>query len=353
MTDTLSLWSDRIRAAAADGSALCLRGGGSKDFYGGPPRGEAFDTRAHAGIVAYEPTELYVTARCGTPLVELEAVLAAKGQFLAFEPPRFSGATVGGMLAAGLSGPRRAAAGAVRDFVLGVKLIDGEGRLLSFGGQVMKNVAGYDLSRLMAGSMGCLGLIAEVSLKVLPKPVAEVTLRFEMPQANALEALNAWGGKPLPVTASCWQAGLLTLRLSGARAAVQAARGKLGGEALGEAEAAAFWEARRDISDAFFAGPEPLWRLSVPSVAPVLDEAQSVEWGGAQRWWRSGRPAAELRALAERAGGHATLFRRGGRGDDVFPFHPPAPAILGLHRRLKEAFDPKGILNPGRLMADL
>ncbi len=356
MADVLNQWSERIRTAAAEGRALCLRGGGSKDFYGGKPRGEVVDTRQHAGIVDHEPTELYVTARCGTPLAELESVLAAKGQCLAFEPPRLPGATVGGMVAAGLSGPRRAAAGAVRDFVLGVKVVDGEGRILSFGGQVMKNVAGYDLSRLMAGSLGVLALVAEVSLKVLPKPVAEATLRFEMPQEHALENLNAWAGKPLPVSASCWHDGLLTLRLSGARAAVGAARERLGGEVLDESAARDFWAGRRDLADACFAGPEPLWRLSLPSVAPVIDEAQSVEWGGAQRWWRTGRPAAEVRAAAEKAGGHATLFRRGA-GDDgdggVAPFHPLAPAVLLLHKRLKRAFDPGGILNPGRLHPEL
>ncbi|HNH35703.1 MAG TPA: glycolate oxidase subunit GlcE [Rhodocyclaceae bacterium] len=353
MAELLAQWGERIRAAADEGRALRLRGGGSKDFYGGEPRGEVFDTAGHAGVVAYEPTELYVTARCGTPLAELESVLGGKGQFLACEPPRLPGATVGGTVAAGLSGPRRATAGAVRDFVLGVKLLDGEGRLLTFGGQVMKNVAGYDVSRLVAGSMGTLALIAEVSLKVLPRPVAEATLRFEMPQANALEDLNAWAGRPLPISGSCWQDGLLTLRLSGARAAVDSARAKLGGEALDEAAARAFWDGRRDLTDGFFAGPDPVWRLSLPSVAPVVDAAQGVEWGGALRWWRTGRPAAEVRALAAKAGGHATLFRRGGHEEDAPPFHPLPPAVLALHERLKRAFDPKGILNPGRLHPEL
>jgi len=344
---------ERVRDAAARGVPLRLRGGGSKDFYGGAPRGEVLDTREHAGIVAYEPTELVVTARCGTRLAELEGALAAQGQMLAFEPPHFGdAATLGGCVAAGLSGPRRAAAGAVRDFVLGARIIDGSGRELAFGGQVMKNVAGYDVSRLLAGSLGTLGLILEVSLKVLPRPAAECTLRLELPQDKAIESLNRWAGMPLPLSASAWREGELCVRLSGAERAVQAAAQKLGGEALGAVHAGRFWSGIREQSDPYFAGDAPLWRLSVPSAAAPLELAGEllVEWGGALRWLRSAADAVTVRAAAARAGGHATLFRGGDKSAGVFA--PLAPGLLRLHRELKAAFDPAGVLNPGRLHPD-
>jgi glycolate oxidase FAD binding subunit len=343
----------RILAASRE-RPLRIRGGGSKDFYGGEPRGEVLDTRGHAGIVSYEPTELVITAKAGTPLADIEAALAAQGQFLACEPPSFGGAaTVGGLVAAGLSGPRRAAVGAVRDFVLGIRLMDGEGRELGFGGQVMKNVAGYDVSRLMAGSLGSLGLILEASIKVLPRPVAELTLRFELPQAKALENLNAWAGQPLPISASAWHDGVLSLRLSGARAAVAAARGRLGGEVAADDAADAFWADLREQRLEFFAGGEPLWRLSLPSVAGPLDlpGGQLIEWGGAQRWWRGGLAPARLRELAGRAGGHAVQFRGGDRTGSVF--QPLPPALMLLHRQLRAAFDPRGVFDGGRLYPDL
>lgn len=348
MNDLTEQFIERIAAASAD-KPLRIRGGGSKDFYGEMPRGEILDTRGHCGIVAYEPTELVITARCGTPLAEIEAALAKQNQFLAFEPPSFGdGATIGGVVAAGLSGPRRAAVGALRDFVLGVTILDGESRRLTFGGTVMKNVAGYDVSRLIAGSMGTLGLILEVSLKVLPRPVAETTLRFDMPQTKALEATNAWAGQPLPVSATCWHDNVLTLRLSGARAAVAAAREKLGGELV--AESAAFWSDLREQRHAFFAGDEALWRLSIPSVAPPLGlpGAQLIEWGGSQRWLRGDAEA--VRAAAAGAGGHATLFRSGDKSAGVF--QPLSPALMQIHRQLKTAFDPRGVFNPGRLYPD-
>ena len=228
---------DDFRARILERKPLRLKGGGSKDFYGGPLAGEVLDTRSYSGIVSYEPTELVVTARCGTSLEELESALAERRQFLACEPPCFGTATVGGAVAAGLSGPRRAAVGSLRDFVLGVKIMDGEGRVLRFGGEVMKNVAGFDVSRAIAGSLGTLGLILEVSLKVLPLPVGDATLRFELPQDKALEAMNRWAGQPLPLVATCWQDGMLTLRLSGAQAAVASAVARLGGEPLADAVA--------------------------------------------------------------------------------------------------------------------
>jgi glycolate oxidase FAD binding subunit len=342
-----------IREAAESERPLRLRGGGTKDFYGGEPRGQPLDTRGCAGIVAYEPSELVVTARGGTPLAELESALAANGQMLAFEPPHFGeGATLGGCVAAGLSGPRRASAGALRDYVLGTRLIDGRGRVLAFGGQVMKNVAGYDVSRLVAGSLGTLGLIAEVSLKVLPMPAAERTLRLELPQAQAIEQMNRWAGMPLAISATAWLQGTLTLRLSGAPSALQAAGRRIGGERLGEVEANAFWRDLREQRAPFFAGEAPLWRLSVPAATPplALPGAQLMEWNGALRWYRSAGTAQQMREAARRVGGHATLFRSNDRSCGVFAELPPV--LERLHRGLKAVFDPAGILNRGRLYAD-
>lgn len=344
-------FQERIRAAAAERRALRLRGGGSKDFYGNAARGELLDTRPYAGIVSYEPSELVLTARCGTSLVEVQDSLEKQGQMLAFEPPHFgAGATLGGCVAAGLSGPRRASAGALRDFVLGTRIIDGRGRLLSFGGQVMKNVAGYDLSRLLAGSLGTLGLIAEVSLKVLPRPQAELTLEFEMPEARAIETMNRCAGRPLPVSASAWHDGRLALRLSGAPSALRAAAGKLGGETIDDA---GFWTSLREQAAPFFAGDAPLWRLSLPAgTQPLgLPGDQFLEWNGALRWLRSNADAATIRAAAAQAGGHATLFRA--QEKPAGAFAPLAPASARLHRELKAVFDPSGILNPGRLYPEL
>ena len=354
MQNVVAQYAERIRAAAAGKKPLRLRGGGTKDFYGQALQGEILDTRAYAGIVAYEPSELVVTVRCGTPLAELEAALGAQGQQLAFEPPHFgSGATVGGMIAAGLSGPRRQAAGAVRDFVLGVRLLDGRGDDLSFGGQVMKNVAGYDVSRPMAGTLGTLGMILEVSLKVLPRPFAEATLRLELPQDKAIEMLNHWGGQPLPISASAWEGGELALRLSGAASAIEAARATIGGEAMDEAQAQAYWRGIREQTVAFFAGDKPLWRLSLPSVAPplALPGEELIEWGGAQRWLASNADARTVREAAAQARGHATLFRAADKSAGVFT--PLAPTLAKIHSKLKQAFDPSGIFNPGRMYPDL
>jgi glycolate oxidase FAD binding subunit len=341
---TLQALTDRIRDAADRKTALRLRGGGSKDFFGNAPRGEVLDTRGYAGIVAYEPSELVLTARCGTPLLEVERALAGHGQCLPFEPPHFGAATFGGCIAAGLSGPRRASAGALRDFVLGVKLVDGRGRVLQFGGQVMKNVAGYDISRLVAGSLGTLGLIAEASMKVLPRAPLERTLRLEMDEPAALEAMSRWAGEPLAVSATAWHAGVLHVRLSGSAPAVEAAARRIGG-----AEAGFDWSALREQAHPFFAGAAPLWRLSVPSVTPPLGGAPLLEWGGALRWVRG--EGKGLRDSAKRAGGHATLFRAADK--TVGAFQPLEPVVLRLHRELKSAFDPAGVLNPGRLYAEL
>lgn len=344
---------EEFRSRILERKPLRLRGGGSKDFYGGALAGDVLDTRGYSGILAYEPTELVITARAGTPLSEIKSALAERRQVMPCEPPLFGEATLGGVVAAGLSGPRRATAGSLRDFVLGIKLMDGEGRELNFGGQVMKNVAGFDVSRVIAGSLGTLGLILDVSLKVLPLPAAEATLRFEMPQDKGLDAMNRWAGQPVPLAATCWQDGVLTVRLSGAQAAVTAACEKLGGERLAEPDAEHFWTALREQTSGFFAGEAPLWRLSVPSVTPPLELAGAmlIEWGGAQRWLRGDVDAVSLRAIATKAGGHATLFRGGDKGVGVFTALP-AP-LMEVHRRLKQRFDPYGVFNPGRLYPEL
>lgn len=367
----LQILIDRVQTAQAAGAQLCIRGGGSKDFYGEAPLGEVLDTRLLEGISSYEPTELVVTARCGTRLADLEAALAEKGQCLAFEPPHFAGAdgaddaTVGGMVAAGLAGPARAAVGGVRDFVLGATVLNGRGEVLSFGGQVMKNVAGYDVSRLLAGSMGTLGVIAEVSLKVLPIAPATATVRFELDEATALAKLNAWGGQPLPINASAWWDGALLLRLRGALAAVQAALATMkqqGGTVIDPEHAAPFWAGLRDQGDEFFTRAaaavrgDPtmvLWRLSVPQTAAPLSLAgeQLIEWGGAQRWLLSSHAPAQVRDAATQAGGHATMFRAQDKSPGVFaPLQSPLDQI---HRDLKKSFDPTGLFNPGRLYPGL
>jgi glycolate oxidase FAD binding subunit len=373
---------DAVRQAAADGRTLRLRGGGTKDFWGQSLTGDVLDTRAYQGIVSYEPSELVITARCGTPLAELEAALAEKGQCLAFEPPHFGqgseqGATVGGMVAAGLSGPARATAGAVRDYVLGARFINGLGEHLTFGGQVMKNVAGYDVSRLMAGSWGTLGLVTEVSLKVLPVAPAEATLMIAgLAQGRALDLLHRWGGQPLPLNASAWVrdttaqpvADYLFVRLRGAVAAVQSAIGKMSADAtalgaqvlqMAHAQAAQDWRASGEQTLQFFDAPSPdacLWRLSVPQTAPVLDLpfASYVEWQGAQRWlWAPASAAVALRELAQSVGGHATLFRASAAHPEVDKaagVNTPLDAVQQrVQQQLQKQFDPKGVFATGRL----
>jgi glycolate oxidase FAD binding subunit len=362
---------EQVQAATAARQPLRIVGGDSKSFYGTPMQGgETLSTASWSGIVNHEPTELVVTVRAGTPLAELEAALAEKGQCLPFEPPHFGpGGTVGGMVAAGLAGPSRAGAGGVRDYVLGVQFINGQGEWLTFGGQVMKNVAGYDISRAMAGSMGTLGVITDVSLKVLPFAPAEATLVFKLSQHDALEQLHRWGGQPLPLNASCWVKDtteadapeLLFVRLRGAVAAVEAACERMlrevDGRRMDNAQAGPDWTACRDQTLPFFAAPSPdlcLWRLSLPQTAPVLDlpYAQFIEWQGAQRWlWAPASAATELRAAAAAAKGHATLFRASADGaPGVHRFDRQSAALATIAQRLRAAFDPAGIFNPGRMV---
>ncbi len=351
MNDTVSAWRERIRAASAAHAPLRLVGGGTKDFYGQELIGERFDTTVHRGIVDYDPAEMVITARCGTPLVEIEQALARERQMLAFEPPHFgSNASLGGCIAAGLSGPRRPYAGAVRDVVLGVRLLDGRGDDLSFGGRVMKNVAGFDVSRLIAGSLGTLGVIVEVSLRCLPCPKVEMTIAQEIGVDDALRRFNEWGGMPLPITATCWDGGRATIRLSGAESAVANSARRIGGEPL--PDAATFWADVREQRSAFFDDRDAdLWRTSVRSTAPAPEGAGEplIEWGGALRWYRSSHPeqGQNLRSWAGTHGGHATLFH--GTDKSAGAFQPLPAAMLVLHQRLKSALDPVGIFNPRRL----
>ena len=352
---------DRVLEARERQAPLEIFGGGTKRFYGQSPVGSPCGTSDLSGISSYEPTELVVTARAGTLLTDLEEALKERGQCLPFEPPRFgAGGTVGGMVASGLSGPARASVGSVRDHVLGVTLLNGRGEILTFGGQVTKNVAGYDVSRLLVGSLGILGVICEVSLKVLPNSVSSETLSFDWGEAQSLDNFCRWRGQPLPISASAWYAGRLYLRLAGARAAVAAACSRLGGELMDSAQASDWWLSVRDQSADFFSPGEgdfsrgeALWRLSVPATtqALTLSGLQFIEWGGAQRWWRTAEPAARIRDIAKQAGGHATLVR--GADKTVGVFAPLSAALMRVHQGLKEAFDPKRIFNPGRLYAGL
>jgi len=352
----------RVREAHASGRPLRIRAGGSKDFYGEAASGEVLDVRSLVGAADHEPTELVVTAPAAMTVLELEALLAGQGQCLAFEPPRFGAAsTVGGMVAVGLSGPSRAAAGSLRDHLLGVTLVSGTGELMHFGGRVIKNVAGYDVSRLIAGSLGILGVIVEVSLKVMARAPAEATLRFDCKPKEALALLHGWGVRPLSLDASAWWNGSLIVRLRGSPAAVEEGVRALGGEAIAADAAAPFWQGLRDQTDPFFVAADDaiehqdatLWRLSLPQTAPLLGLAgdELIEWHGAQRWLATALPAPLVRDAAAAVGGHATAFRTRDKSAGVFT--PLTPPLRAIHERLKRSFDPKGILNPGRLYPGL
>jgi glycolate oxidase FAD binding subunit len=342
----------RLLTAIETSTPLEIRGGGTKRFLGRTPSGLPLDVAGHMGIVNYQPKELVVTARCGTSLVEIEATLVEHGQMLPFEPPHFGpGATIGGTIACGLSGPARPYAGSARDLVLGTRILNGRGQVLRFGGEVMKNVAGYDLSRLMTGAFGTLGVLLDVSLKVMPIPAARKTLFIEQPAQKAIRLMNDWAGKPIPITATCYDGERLYVRLAGAATAVAQAAEAIGGEAIANQDE--LWNNQiREQGHGFFAGEEPLWRLSLPSATPPLElpGRQLIEWGGAQRWYRGKLEAEAIRAAAAKAGGHATLFRGGDRSAEVF--QPPASPLMSIHRNLKQAFDPDGLLNPGRLFAE-
>lgn len=355
MTTTNSLikdWQEQLAQATATNTALQLCGSGSKNFYGPQAQGQVLDLRANQGVVEYEPSELVMVVKGGTRLSDVEALLAERNQFLAFEPPHFGpDATIAGCIAAGLSGPRRATAGGLKDFVLGVKIIDGLGQHLSFGGQVMKNVAGYDVSRVIAGSFGSLGVIDELSIKVLPIPERTVTLQLDFPQDKALDLFNTLGGQPVAISATAWLQGKAYIRLSGAPEALLAGQNRIGGLALSETDAQQFWAQLREQQHDWFQRKEAghLWRLSVPSTTPVLDSQADVlvEWGGSLRWMFSTASEDQVREHVKKVGGTANVFRA--QGAVTSAFHPLPEPMLRLQQRLKKAFDPAGVLNPGRL----
>jgi glycolate oxidase FAD binding subunit len=358
-SDLTAELTEQVRAAAAARLPLAVRGGGTKSCLGRDTRAEIrsepLDIGSHAGILNYQPEELVITARAGTTLEAIDAGLAERGQQLPFEPPRFGpGATLGGTIACGLSGPARPYAGAARDLVLGARVLTGRGEVLRFGGEVMKNVAGYDVSRLMAGAYGTLGVLLDLSLKVLPVPAVTRTRVQVCGESEAIERMGRWAARPLPITATCWDGERLWVRLAGAEQGVQAAAAVIGGEPVEEVSAVALWGDKiREQGHAFFDGNLPLWRLSVPPATPPLGlpGKQLIEWGGAQRWLKTEAPPERIRAAAAAAGGHATLFRGGDRTGEMF--QPLPEAQMALHRNLKAAFDPQGILNPGRLYRGL
>lgn len=360
MEFVLSELSEQVVTARAANKPLMIRGGGTRLFYGEPLAedhvADWLDVSAYHGIVGYEPSELVLTARAGTPLAQIEDLLASHGQMLAFEPPRFGAAgTLGGCVAAGLSGPRRLAAGGLADFVLGTRLLNADGNVLRFGGEVMKNVAGYDVSRLLAGSLGVLGALVEISIKVMPRPRDEVTQVLELDEAGALRQCLQWRSQPIPVSATAWMpdgaggVGRLTVRLSGNESAVRHGQDTVGGDVLPDDQARVFWQGLRDQTHAFFQ-QRPLWRLSLPPRVPALDLGPTLhEWGGGLRWLAGDQDAAALRAKVQALGGSACLYHRGGVSRDVATFHPLAAGVMQIHRRLKQEFDPSSVFNPRRL----
>ncbi len=363
--DWLQQAAETIRRVSSNKQSLAIKGHGSKAFVGqSVSTDETLCTTAYSGVVNYDPTELVVVVRCGTPIHELETHLLESRQMLAFEPPRFGGqGTVGGMIATGLSGPRRYAAGAAKDFVLGMTVLDAQATQLRYGGTVMKNVAGYDLSRLHTGALGTLGLIVDVSIKVLPLPPAQATIALEASAEQGLEWVNQWGGQPLPISATSWHEGQLMVRLSGAVAAVQSAQARLGGQLISQTEADAFWLALRDQAHGFFSldlrdNATHLWRVSVPTTTPqitAISGDQWMEWGGGLRWFKTDTPADLIRTEARKHGGHATLYRAADPALLVTAgvFAELAPGLMKVHHRLKQELDPHRLFNPGRMFAGI
>jgi len=344
---------EQVEVAFADKTNLVIQGGGTKNFFGCYSPGEFLDTKPCLGIISYEPTELVITARAGTSLSEIENTLSSEKQMLAFEPPHFGKtATFGGMVASGLSGPRRPYVGAVRDFVLGIKCLTGSGKILTFGGQVMKNVAGYDVSRLMTGALGTLGVLLEISIKVLPKPETEVSLTKPFDEEAAIEKMNTWAGKPLPISAACYEQGNLNIRLSGTAKAVTLAQQKLNMDR--HPGSLDYWQNLREHKLGFFTSNDlSLWRISVPPAIKTINLSGEwlIDWGGAQRWLKTSESVENIRTQVSKAGGHATLFRGGDEQYEVF--HPLTPALQLIHKRLKKVFDPENILNKGRMYRNI
>ncbi len=346
------LLQSQVQQAGKTGRQLNIIGGGSKSFLGRQCHAEALDVSKHSGIIEYDPRELVITARAGTPLHEIEQTLADNKQMLAFEPPHFGKtATLGGTIATGLSGPRRPYTGSARDFVLGCKLLNGKGEIMQFGGQVMKNVAGYDVSRLMTGAYGTLGLILELSLKVLPRPAATVTLFNECSEANAIEFMSGLLSKALAVDAACYYKGQSYMRISGSQQSVIEAQKRLPGESM--TESSHFWQRLREHELSFFNSNKPLWRVMVkPATAALpIDGEWLLDWGGSQRWLSSDADASTIRDVVQQHGGHASLFRNGDRNSDVF--QPLPKPMQMLQQRIKTSFDPNSLFNPGRMYAEI
>jgi len=346
----------QLSEAIDTGRQLTISGGHSKDFYGRSIKGDEFSLAGHAGVVDYDFRELVITARAGTTLQELTQVLADNGQMLPFEPPSFgNSATLGGTLACGLSGPRRPYSGSARDLLLGVRIFNGKAQPLDFGGQVMKNVAGYDLSRLMVGAMGTLGVLLQASIKVLPRPETELTLVQQQDAGTAINIMNQLAAQTIPLSAAAHLDNRLYLRFSSVESSVQKARKTVGGDLLEDGRF--FWESLKEHQLAFFNSDKTLWRLSLPAATPELKlNGQTLyDWGGAQRWFISesegDNEQQEIRQALALAGGHATQFRHADRLGDVF--HPLPAALMQIHRQLKTSMDPAGVFNPGRLFAKL
>lgn len=340
---------EQVQKAGRDGEALCITGGGTKRFLGRKPHGTPCDVRSLEGVVRYEPTELVVSVCVGTTLKDLQNTLSSSGQMLPFEPPSFGEeATIGGTIACGLSGPSRPYRGSARDFVLGIRCINGKGEALRFGGEVMKNVAGYDVSRLMTGSMGTLGILTEVSLKVLPLPACVETRSYEMSSAEALDMMTGLFSRAVPVSASAWDDGYLRVRLSGSEAAVKAASSELGGDV--DEQGNTFWGALKEQQLDFFSEKATLWRVNVKPQGRLLSlpGKSIIDWGGARYWIKADTDLKEMTDLVRPFGGYVTGFRSANRDED---FSGPEGSVLQLNRQLKKAFDPAGILNPGRLFA--
>lgn len=338
---------EQIRQAGAERRPLRIVGGDSKAFYGGVCTAQqTLSLAGHCGVIAYEPSELVITARAGTPLAQIQTLLAEFGQMLGFEPPAFAAnATLGGAIACGFSGPRRPFAGSARDFMLGCRLVNGRGEVLNFGGRVIKNVAGFDVSRLTVGALGTLGVLLEISLRTLPRPDAEITLLQNLAAVDALETMSKLQRQPWPISALSLYGDALRIRLSGAETAIAAAATRIGGDA--DPNGAAYWHDLREQRLAFFAEPGDLWRLSAAPATPLADlpGPSLLDWGSALRWLKTAAPAADIHAAAARAGGHAMLWR----GADKTHWLRIDPALAALQGRLRAAFDPLGILNPGRL----
>lgn len=387
---------DQIKTAREKQQILSIRGSGSKAFYGNPVAADAvfLDTSAYRGVVSYEPSELVLTAKAGTPLSEIESLLAENGQMLAFEPPRFdtgtsngshinssaaSDGTFGGCIASGLAGPRRMQAGPLSDFVLGSQFLNSAGQVLNFGGEVMKNVAGYDLSRLLAGSLGGLGLVLQASVKVLPQPYTEITTVLELGENKALELCLHWNSLPLPISATAWLAddnlvvnnqagsnqadsskagikngGLLYIRLSGNDSAVRQALQDIGGQTIDAASAATFWSSIRDQHHDFFRDSGPLWRLSLPAGVPSLGVGHELhECGGAIRWVKGNHETVELRSKVKALGGNVCLFRRAGLSEHIAAFDGLSAPVLKLHQQIKQRLDPNNVFDFKRLVTQV